>query len=122
MSAPKGTKAYSVSLPDFVVFATSESGAIDAALTVVHDGALSLKRLTPDRLRREFGGTFPCQDYDPDQAMTCSEIADAMLDEEDEARAVAKLDAAIDANLERNHNILCGCSTPNEGACAMVSR
>lgn len=78
MTAPKGTKAYCVSLPDFVVFATDESRAVENALSVVQDGALSLKRLTPQQLRKDFGGTLPTDAYDPDRELTCSEIADAM--------------------------------------------
>jgi hypothetical protein len=29
-------------------------------------------------------------------------------------------DAEIDANLDRNHNLLCGCDTPGEGRCVLA--
>lgn len=61
-----------------------------------------------------------CGDHALDGHLTCGRA------ECDEGGArngeSAPSDAEIDANLERNHNILCGCATPNEGACALVSR
>lgn len=71
-------KAYLVSLRDFVVFATNEPDAVDQALSVVQDGALSFERLTPDQLRGMFGSTYPPTQYDPDAELTCAEIADEM--------------------------------------------
>jgi hypothetical protein len=54
------------------------------------------------------------------------DMFDEMLEDEDGESAWSKResdappDSVIDANLDRNHNLLCGCATPYEGKCALA--
>lgn len=63
-----------------------------------------------------------CGDFALDGHLTCGRVECDESDARRHSEERPATEAEINANLERNHNIPCGCATPNEGACALVSR